>query len=213
MNSTIPIVNTRPEHTGQIYDVGRMGYGVPLDEDCWDCITAEDVLNHIRLFPEGQFVALDGDHVAGYMCSLLTSRPPDDEPETWFEAVGDKGFNAHDPDGDWLYLGDFAVQPGYRRRGIGTGLYNALFDLIRRRNWRGMYAGAMFKDYTQHSDQMTLEAYADKVRSGEIYDTTVSMQMKRGCQVLGLIEGYTEQAETNDTSILIVWHNPDYHPA
>jgi GNAT superfamily N-acetyltransferase len=212
MNTTIPIVNTRPEHAAQFDDVGRLGYGVALDQDCWDCINADDVRSHLERFPEGQFVAVDGDKVVGYMCTLLTSRPPDGV-ETWFEAVGDKSFSHHDPNGDWLYLGDFAVFPEYRRRGIGTRLYNAIFDLIRRRNWRGMYAGAMFKDYAEYRDRMSLEEYADKVRSGEIYDGTVTMHMKRGCQVLGLIEGYTEQAETNDTSILIVWHNPDYQPA
>lgn len=212
MSDAIRITNTRPEHASQIYDVGRLGYGLSLDEDCWDCIHPADVENHLRLFPEGQFVALEGQRVVGYACTLLVSHPPEETARSWFETVGDLGFNNHDPEGTWLYGGDFVVLPAHRRQGIGTRLYQARFDLVRRLNLRGFYAGAMLMGYGAYSGRMSLEAYVEAIRNRQIYDPTVSMQLNRGFELGRLIEGYTEHKETNDTSILIIWRNPDYQP-
>ncbi|NIW92244.1 MAG: GNAT family N-acetyltransferase [Phycisphaerae bacterium] len=88
----------------------------------------------------------------------------------------------HNPKGDWLYGADIGVLPAYRRRGIGRMLYEARQGLIRRLNLKGHVAGGMLKGYGPYKNQMSAEEYMEKLKTGEIFDPTVSVQLKgSGC--------------------------------
>jgi GNAT superfamily N-acetyltransferase len=93
----------------------------------------------------------------------------------------------HDPEGDWLYGADIGVLPAYRRQGLGRRLYEARQDLIRRLQLKGHVAGGMLKGYGQVKDQMPVETYVAKVTAGQLFDPTVSVQLKMGFKVHGII--------------------------
>lgn len=201
------ITNARPEHAGQIQQLTALAYHYPADA----CMPAESIAQHIRHFPEGQFVALNGAQVTGFAVTMRTDRSPTAIPLRWSDAIGGPNrITNHRPDGDWLYGIDFVVHPDYRRQGIGTRLYRARFKLVRRLNLRGFYAGGMLMGFRHYCDQMTLEAYAQKVRSGEIRDPTVSMQMGRGFKAKAVIPCYGGNRLEKDSAMLIVWENSDY---
>ena len=125
--------------------------------NCGDCFSADDILAHSERFPEGQFVAIrisgpGAGHAAAMAVTMRTSRPPTAPILPWMEAIGDLRISAHEPEGDWLYGVEMAVRPMYQGHGIGTGLYEARFDLARRLNLRGWYAVGMLMGYSQHAD-------------------------------------------------------------
>ena len=210
MTKEIVVTNTRPEHAQGVYDTVRLAYGVPLSEECPTCVNADDVRRALQWFPEGQFVALDGDLVVGMAATMRTHYRPDQPPKRWMEAIGGTDVRNHEPEGDWLYGAEMAVRPDYRKRGIGTKLYEARFNLVRRLGLRGWYAGGVLMGYYRYADQMDSTEYARKVIDGELRDPTVSMQLHRGFQAWGIIENYLYEPEAGNTAVLIVWPNPDF---
>jgi GNAT superfamily N-acetyltransferase len=210
----IEIINTQPRHGSAIYDVIRLAYGGTLDEGCETCLDEDAVREQIAKFPEGQFVAVtkvDGEEfVVGMAATMRTNVPPTAPPKTWFDAIGSLKIANHNPNGEWLYGVEASVRLDYQGRGIGVALYDARFDLVKRLNLRGWYAGGMLAGYYRYCDQMSVETYAQKVMNREIVDPTVTMQMNRGFEAWGLIEDYLVEAEGESNAMLIVWKNPDF---
>lgn len=103
-----------------------------------------------------------------------------------------------------------AVHPGYRRRGIGSALYQARFDLCRRLNLRGWYAVGMLMGYQHYSRAMSVREYGERVIKGEIKDPTVSMQIKQGFRPLEVVEDYNDEPPAANAGVLIVWENRQY---
>lgn len=182
------------------------------DEDCDECINRDDLSSQLQRFPEGQFVAVlheDGrEKVVGTAHTMRVNEPP--YPGTWMEIIGDLGISKHTPDGEWLYGVEMAVRPNYHRRGIGTALYNARFNLCKRLNLRGWYAAGMLMGYYRYKEQLSPLEYGEKVIKGEIHDPTVSMQMNRGFRPVQVIENYIEEELAGNAAVLIVWKNPEY---
>lgn len=166
-------------------------------------------------FGHGQFVAVTDvggrERVIGVAIAMRTSYPPSAQPKGWLEAIGDLSLANHEPGGRWLYGIEKAVHPDFQGRGIGTALYEAQFKLAKRLGLRGIYAGGMLKGYKHYKDKMTVREYAGKVMRGEIFDPTVSVQMKRGFKPRAIIENYAWDHEAQHTGLLIVWETPQRH--
>ena len=73
-------------------------------------------------------------------------------------------------------------------------------------------AGGVLPGYAQHIDEMTADAYIDRVRAGELYDPTLTFQIENGFEPRGAIPDYLEDPTVGNFSVLIVWENPDHVP-
>lgn len=213
----ITISNTRPEDGNGVYDTVRLAYGVDLNTPCPTCVGADDVRQQLERFPEGQFVAHfhtpnEPSLVVGMASTMRTSRTPNDPPEAWLTAIGSLGIANHEPNGEWLYGVEMTVRPEYRRMGIGTRLYEARFDLVRRLNLRGWYAGGVLMGYHRYHNMLSPLEYAEAVIRREVIDPTVTMQMNRGFEAITPIPDYLPETRAGNMAVLIVWHNPDYDP-
>ncbi len=209
------IMNTKPWHTDSVCISLRDAYRVRSSGECDDCFAADDILAHIERFPLGQFAAQrisgpNAGNCVGMATTMRTSRPPAAPILPWIEAIGDLQISAHEANGDWLYGVEMAVRPMYRRQGIGSALYQARFDLVRRLNLRGWYAIGMLMGYSQHADKMDVSEYGERVIKREIKDPTVSMQMNRGFRAERVITDYVDEPAAGDAGVLIVWDNPQY---
>lgn len=200
----VMILNARPDDAEVICHIG--GY-FPCGPES---PTPDNIRKHIQQFPEGQLVALLNHQIVGFALTMRTHRSPDDHSLPWLDAIGDLDISNHDPAGEWLYGIDFVVDANYRRQGIGSKLYQARFNLVKQFNLRGFYAGGMLLGYQQYRHQMSIRQYAEKVQRGEIYDPTVTMQMKRGFHPYRLIENYSCYPAAGNAAMLIVWNNPQH---
>jgi len=211
----IVIMNTQPWQAGAASISQRAAYGIRHDEDSDDCFTSEHICAHIERFPEGQFAAmrisgLIAGMAVGMAATMRTSRPPTAPVLPWMDAIGDLRISAHEPAGDWLYGVEMAVHPDYRRHGIGTGLYEARFQLVKSLNLRGFYAVGMLMGYQNHADEMDVLTYGRKVIARELDDPTVTMQMNRGFRAEAVVTDYLDEPAAGDAGVLIVWDNPKY---
>jgi len=208
----LTIRNTRLADSDGVQLTIRLAFKVPLDEDCDDCMGEKAIRSQLERFPEGQFVAVYNDdgveRIVGTAHTMRVSKDP--YPGKWEDTIGSMGISNHVPDGEWLYGVEMAVRPKYRKKGIGTALYQARFDLVRRLNLKGWYAGGMLMGYEKHRGKMSIEDYGNKVLTGDIIDPTVTMQKNRGFELREVIIDYMDEEQAGDSAVLIVWENPDF---
>jgi GNAT superfamily N-acetyltransferase len=209
MTEILTVVNSSLEIVEQLEAIQRVSFPT-LAED--EIITAAHYAAHIKRFPEGQFaVVTQAGKVVACSTDFRTKVDFDNFEHRYIDAVDHNWLGNHDPAGDWLYGADIGVLPEYRRRGLGRMLYEARRNLIRRLNLRGHVAGGMLKGYGQYKEQMPVEEYVAKVIAGELIDPTVSVQLKVGFKVYGIIQNYVNDPSCDHKAAFIVWHNPDYH--
>lgn len=182
------------------------------DADPKDLLNGEDLLAYADTFPEGFFVCLHGDQVVGQGGGIFLDFDFNQPQHTISEITGEHQCGNHDPDGAWYYGTDIAVDPKYRRRGIGNHLYELRKQLVRDTNRRGIIAGGYIHGYVDHKADMTAAEYVDKVVAGDLYDATLSFQLENGFEARGVLEGYMDDNATDGWSALIVWENQDYQP-
>ena len=163
-------------------------------------------------FGAGQRVAVVGagcaERVIGVALALRTDHPPSAQPRSWHETIGDLSLAGHEPHGRWLYGVEKAVHPEFQGRGVGKALYEAQFRLVARLRLRGIYAGGMLKGYERYRNQMSVLEYAGRVMRGELFDPTVSVQLRRGFKARAVLENYAWDPEAQHTGMLIVWEAP-----
>lgn len=172
----------------------------------------EHFLKHCELFPEGNFVAFSGNRIVGMGSGFLTDFDFADSSHTFQEIIAGGYFTNHDSNGDYYYGADISVHPDFRRRGIGSMLYEARKDVVRKLNRRGIVAGGLIPGYAQHKETMSPHDYVARVTSGQLYDSTLSFQLKHGFKVHQLIENYIEDSASDNWSTLILWENESYQP-
>jgi GNAT superfamily N-acetyltransferase len=171
-----------------------------------ELITAAQYRHHIQVFPEGQLVVVtpDGEVVAS---STSCRRRIDfaHYHHTYMEASGQNWLHSHDPSGDWLYGVDIGVHPSYRGRGLSRLLYDARKALVEQLGLRGMLVGGMLKGFASYRATMSAEAYLSEVKAGRIFDPTVSVQLRQGFQVHGLMPNHIDDPTIDGAAALLVW--------
>lgn len=170
----------------------------------------EHIESHLRIFPEGQHVAIIDGVVVGMSSTLRHNIDFAHVQHTFDEMIAGGFFTCHNPQGEWLYGADMSTHPDYRQRGIASALYDARKALIHRLHLRGMVGGGMVPGYRFYKDQLSLADYAAKVVAGELKDPTLTPQLRNGYTVRGIIHDYLHDAELGNDAVLIVWDNPDF---
>jgi GNAT superfamily N-acetyltransferase len=176
-----------------------------------ELIRAEHYRAHVERFPEGQLAVLDlstGGPVAS-STDFRTSVDFSHYQHRYIDAVAGNWLTHHQPDGDWLYAADIGVHPDFRGRGLSTLLYDAQHALVRRLGLAGQVGGGLPKGYQAHRDRMAIEAYVAAVVRGEIRDPALSVPLRRGYHVYGLIPGYVDDPSCGGYGVFMVWRNPD----
>lgn len=204
---TVKVANTRPEHIAALAGLQQICYPT-LAPDEW--LRVEHFRNHLRLFPEGQHVVLDGDQPIAMSATFRLDLDFEQPAHTFHEIIAGGFFTNHDPDGPYLYGADMSVHPAYRRQGIASRLYDARKALIRHLNLKGMIAGGMIPGYRAHSDRLSVEDYVGQVVRGELRDPTLSAQLRNGFVVRGILYDYLHDDALGHDATLLVWTNPDY---
>ena len=198
------VTNLTPELAPQCAALELMAFP---DADPGELISEEDMLAYAEVFPEGFFVILEADRVVGQGAGIFVDFDFDHPQHTIREITGENQCRNHDPSGAWYYGTDIVVHPDYRRRGIGSRLYELRKDLVRRHAKKGIIAGGYLADFKNHKHAMSAEQYVAKVAAGELYDRTLSFQIGNGFAARGVLADYLADEANDGWAALIVWEN------
>jgi GNAT superfamily N-acetyltransferase len=203
------VVNSRIDMVEQLAAVQQACFPTLAEAER---ITAAHYAAHIERFPEGQFAVVEQASGKVVACStdFRTSAVDFEHLEhRYIEVVDHNWLGHHDPEGEWLYGADLGVHPEYRRRGLARRLYKVRQALIRRLHLRGHVAGGLLRGYGPFKATLSAKAYVTRVIAGDLFDPTLSIQLKCGFRVQGIIQHYVDDPECDGKAAFIVWHNPD----
>jgi ribosomal protein S18 acetylase RimI-like enzyme len=192
-------------------------YGTDRHHYRGDAIFEEQFRAHMRVFPQGQYIAVDTDRdtVVGLTVSMRVAfDPKHPRPliEPWRTVTNNAWLTTHDPEGNWMYGVESCVDQYYQGYGIGRALMDARRHVIRKLNLRGMVAGGTLKDYHRYHKRYSPQDYLRHVERGDIFDTNLTKQFRMGFKPIAIIPNYVDDPDTLGFAAMIVWNNPDYHP-
>lgn len=170
----------------------------------------EHYLNHLRIFPEGQFVALYHDQVIG-MTTSIRYHFPDGSFHTFNEVLAGGFLNTHEPNSEWLYGMDIGTHPDFRGKGIATYLYEARQATVYKLNLKGQFTYGMLSGYGAMQSKMSAEEYYQHVIEHKVKDPTVSRQMKNGFNPHGLVAGYIDDPVCAGFCAFLIRVNENYN--
>lgn len=201
----ILVRNTRSEDFAGITQLSREIYpGAPA----WHEI---QLSSHLRVFPEGQFVAIETQSgcVVGMAASLILLWDDYNLEMSWRDFTDNGMFTNHDPErGRTLYGAEVMVAPSIQRSGIGRKLYWARRELVERLGLLRIRAGARLRGYHRYAARMSAEEYVLRAVQGKIKDPTLSFQLRQGFEVLAVVSGYLQHdPESLGYAAVIEWIN------
>lgn len=155
---------------------------------------SEKQLNsHIEQFSQGQLVAIHPDFkgILGYAASLVVNWDDYESTDSWRDFT-DKGmFTNHDPKGGkTLYGAEMMVDPAMQGKGLGSHIYEARRNLCLELGLLRIRAGARLRSFHKYFDTMSAYDYTKAVAKGEIFDPTLSFQLKNGFRIFGIVDNY-----------------------
>jgi predicted N-acetyltransferase YhbS len=202
LSAGIRILPMKAEHAMELEALQHKVFPSLSEEEI---LHADQYKKHVEIFPEGQFVALDGDKVIGATTSMRYHFNLNHiEHHTFYEIMGGGWLTTHDPNGEWLYGIDVSVDPDYRKLGIARALYRARQHTVRELGLKGQMTVGMLNGYRNYQEQMSLEEYYEKVKQHELFDPTVSVQEKVGFEIVGLMKDYLNDPTCGNAGAVII---------
>jgi len=195
------VMQTRREHADQLEALQQVCFPTLADQERFK---AAHYRRHVELFPDGQFVVLDGDAVVGATTTLRLHFDFAHVTHTFADIIQGGWLTSHEPDGEWLYGADVGVHPSYRGRGLGLALYAARQETVWRLQLRGQVTAGMIPGYGAVKDRMSAQAYYEGVLAGRIADPTLSMQLRVGFEPRALLANYLNDPVCDNYSVLLV---------
>ena len=195
------VASAEPAHAPQLVALQRVVFPTLADEERFK---AKHYLRHLELFPEGQFVGLDGDRVVAATATIRMHFDFAHLNHTFADVIQGGWLTSHEPDGPWLYGADIGVHPDYRGRGLAQAHFAARQELVWKLGLRGQVTAGMMSGYGAVKDRMTAEAYYEGLVAGRINDPTLSMQQKVGFEFRALLKDYLQDPVCDNYSVLIV---------
>jgi GNAT superfamily N-acetyltransferase len=185
-----------------------------------ELMRSEHFLRHLEVFEEADLVAvadvgpdaapLSVPRVVGLGSGFFVDFDFDHPGHTFREMIDGGWFGRHDPAGAWYYGADLSVHPDYRGLGLARRLYDARKEVVRRHRKRGIVAGGALPGFAAHRYALDIESYVARVVAGELFDPTLSVQLRNGFVVEGLLRGYMEDRAADDCATLLVWRDPRF---
>jgi GNAT superfamily N-acetyltransferase len=203
----VHVRNTAPRDFAGITDLCRRIYP---DTPPWN---APQLSSHLRLFAEGQFVAVYGpeEKVVGMAASLIVEWDHYHMLDDWEQFTDDGMFTNHDPEhGHTLYGAEVIVDPELQHHGIGDKLYCARRALVEQKKLRRIRAGSRLRGYSDFAAWMTPEDYVVAVVHHREHDPTLSFQLQEGFHVLAVVPHYlSDDLASLGYAAVIEWLNPE----
>ena len=172
---------------------------------------SEELESHLRIFPQGQFVAVEPDGtIVGSASTLIVSLNPQYVEHKWKDITADGLFTNHNSSGDSLYLADISTHPKHRHEGIGGMIIHRWKELVTKSNLRRMIGGGRLFNYTEYADRMSPYEYTEKVIKGELRDLVLTFELDIGFKFVKILPNYLNDVRSLNYASFIEWVNPSY---
>jgi hypothetical protein len=173
--------------------------------------TLEELEDHRQVFPQGQFVAIDGDRdsVSGVHFTLRLRMMDFHIDDPWDVLTSGGSFLDHNPEGPTLYGADIMVHPVHQHHGIAHALTDQARFLVQDESLWRMVGASRLPGYGKHCSDMSVEQYVDAVVDRKLFDPVLSIHLKDGWTVVRPIHGYLQHDEDSvGWAVVIQWVNP-----
>jgi predicted N-acetyltransferase YhbS len=209
LDTGVIIRNTLPEDIPKIVNLQEESF--PFLARYGNIWHPDELQNHLRIFPQGQFVAVEPDGtVVGSASTLIVSLDPEYAEHTWKEITSNGLFTSHDPKGDSLYAADISTHPKYRHEGIGKMLYKRRKQLAVKLNLGRMIGGGRLFNYCEYANKMSALEYAQRVIRGELRDPVLSFELDNEFKFIKILPNYLDDVRSLNYASFIEWVNPTH---
>ncbi|MEM8863197.1 MAG: GNAT family N-acetyltransferase [Chloroflexota bacterium] len=170
-----------------------------------DKYNKEDLLEMAEVFPEGTIIALADGKPVGMGTGIFTDIDFDHLPLTEHDLLDEDGESKHDANGDYYYGSDFCVHPDFRGQGIGRRIYDRRKAVVIKYSKVGFAAAAVLPGYENFKHDLDINKYLEMVKRGDVFDSTLSMQMRNGFKIIKPIKDFFVYPRSDNWSALILW--------
>ena len=173
--------------------------------------TEKEFSTLLNLFPDGQLCIEDKGVVVAAALILIIDYQNLEKQHSYEDIVSKGSFDAHDPDGDYLYGIDLFVHEDYRGMRFGRRLYDARKMLCEQLNLKGILVGGRIPGYADSHESITPTAYIEKVKNKQILDPVLTFQLSNDFHPKRALRNYIP-ADTASRSyaVLLEWNNIFY---
>ncbi|MDO3411444.1 GNAT family N-acetyltransferase [Saccharibacillus sp. CPCC 101409] len=210
----LTIRNYREDDIEALIRIQRECFPPPYPSELW--WNREQLLNHLRRFPQGMLCAEIGGAVVGSLTTMIASidlTAPDRLRHTWAEMTDNGYIGTHAPDGNTLYVVDIGVSPSARGLGLGKQMLQAAYELVVELGLDRLLGGARMPGYGRAAAELTPEEYVEAVLSGERRDPVVGFLLRCGRLPVAVARDYLDDEESAGCALLMEWRNPFRHSA
>ena len=172
--------------------------------------TREQLRGQLNHFPEGHLIADYENQVVGYCATLRIKGEMALKPHTW-EGITGGGFGStDDPEGDYLYGYEVAVDPEFRGLKLGERMYSARRGLCLELNLKGIVFGGRMPSYSRRAKEFeSAGEYAQAVADRRQRDPVISFQIRQGFELIGVLPRYLPADSASlGFATHMVWRNP-----
>lgn len=210
MADTAPQLTLRNTEARDFPGIGDLCRRVYPETSPW---SPEQLASHLRVFPAGQFVVVEGEQerVVGMTASLIVRWDHYDMFDTWDDFTAHGMLTNHDAqNGHTLYGVEAIIDPAMQGHGLGHKIVAEQKALTQRLGLWRMRGGARLRDYCHHAADMTATDYVIAVVHRQIVDHTLTFHLHEGFHVLAVLPHYlSEDSETLGFAALVEWLNPE----
>jgi hypothetical protein len=166
--------------------------------------------SRLEVFPEGFFLAYNGDELIGASTSEIINYDPANPPISW-ELITNDGYitNTHNPTGNGLYVVSIGA---ISRSGGGSALLQAQKGLVKELGLTSLVLGARIPGYNRYClDQrdLPIDEYAKLERPDtQLLDSELRFYTRNGLQILKTVANYMENdSESRNYGAIMTWEN------
>jgi predicted amidohydrolase/GNAT superfamily N-acetyltransferase len=180
--------------------------------DVWGAYWKEERIQKLLdIFADGQICVKVNDKVVGCALSIIVDYIRFGDDHNYEQITGNYSFSTHDPKGDVLYGIEVFISPDYRGMRLARRLYNARKELCEKLNLRAIIAGGRLPNFIEFAATHSTKEYIEKVKTKEIYDSTLTFQLSNGFHVKKILKHYMPgDKESLEYAALIEWNNVYY---
>jgi GNAT superfamily N-acetyltransferase len=207
-NGELIIRNYCEDDFESIKEMEKKVYPPPWSQD--DLWSSDQLVSHIETFSEGALCAEYENEIVGTMTTLIVDEGATSHP---WEEITDNGYlqQAHQEDGDILYVADLQVNPEYRKLGIGQKLMYKSYNLVRMLNLKRLVGAVRMPGYERFAEQLQPEQYVEQVLKENVKDPVINFMIRCGRKPVGVVHNYLKDEKSRNNALIMEWRNPQFN--